>query len=106
MTPWSDLEFAVLVNQDKEEYREYFRNLTKLLHIKVINLGETPLRSVGIESLNNFRTANEGDEWFWDDVIESGFSFDGPDWHACKLPSGRQGYKVKKKIKDKNGVET
>jgi len=95
MTPWSDLEFAILINEDNERYKEYFRNLTKLLHIKVINLGETPLRSIGIEVLNNFKTADEADDWFWDDVIDSGFSFDGPDWHACKLPLGRQGYKAK-----------
>ena len=70
MTPWSDLEFAILISEDRHEYKEYFRNLTKLLHIKVINLGETPLRSIGIESLNNFRTADEGDDWFWDEVID------------------------------------
>jgi signal-transduction protein with cAMP-binding, CBS, and nucleotidyltransferase domain len=106
MTPWSDLEFAILINEDKEEYKEYFRNLTKLLNIKVVNLGETPLRSLGVEALNNFRTADPKDEWFYDDVLKSGFSFDGPDWHACKLPLGRQGgYKVKKKIKLENGSE-
>ena len=101
----SDLEFAVLINEDREEYREYFRNLTKLLHIKIINLGETPLRSVGIESLNDFRTADEADDWFWDDIIDSGFSFDGPDWHACKHPLGRQGYKAVRKEKNDQGVE-
>jgi tetratricopeptide (TPR) repeat protein len=106
MTPWSDLEFGVLINEDKEEYKEYFRNLTKLLHIKVINLGETPLRSLGVEALNNFRTADPQDEWFYDDVLKSGFSFDGPDWYANKLPLGRQGgYKVKTKVKVENGTE-
>lgn len=95
ITPWSDLEFGVLINEDREDFKEYFRNLTKLLHIKVINIGQTPLRSVGIEGLNDFRSANKADDWFWDDLTENGFSFDGPDWHACKLPLGRQGgYKV------------
>jgi tetratricopeptide (TPR) repeat protein len=103
MTPYSDLDFAILVSDDK--YKEYFRTLSKLLHIKVINLGETMLRSVGIESLNNFKTANESDDWFWDDIINSGFSFDGPHWYACKLPLGRQGYKAKIKKKNANDIE-
>jgi len=105
MTPWSDLEFAILINKDIYEYREYFRNLTKLLHIKIINLGETPLRTVGIESLNNFRTAQVRDDWFWDDITNSGFSFDGADWHACKQPLGRQGYRAAKKVTNGNGIE-
>jgi tetratricopeptide (TPR) repeat protein len=105
MTPWSDLEFAILINENGDEYREYFRNLTKLLHIKIINLGETPLRTVGIESLNNFSTAQVGDDWFWDDIINSGFSFDGSDWHACKQPLGRQGYRVANKVTNDNGIE-
>ena len=106
MTPWSDLEFAILVNKDEPEFKDYFRNLTKLLHIKIINLGETPLRSMGVESLNNFRTTNKQDDWFWDDILDNGFSFDGPDWHACKTPLGRQGgYKTIKKDKLANGIE-
>jgi hypothetical protein len=96
MTPWSDLEFAILVNDEK--YKGYFRNLTKLLRIKIVNLGETPLRTMGVEALNNFKTANKEDDWLWDNVLSSGFCFDGPDWYACKLPLGRQGYKALKKI--------
>jgi tetratricopeptide (TPR) repeat protein len=100
MTPWSDLEFAILIHQDDDPYiKEYFRNLTKLLHIKIINFGETPLRSVGIESLNNFRSINSEDDWFWDDIIDNGFSFDGPHWYASKTPLGRQGgFKIKKNV--------
>ncbi|PCJ28981.1 MAG: hypothetical protein COA94_03080, partial [Rickettsiales bacterium] len=98
MTPWSGLEFAILINEDNESYREYFRNLTKLLHIKVINLGETPLRNVEIESLNNFKTANEADEWFQDEVMISGFNFDGSDWHARKLPFSQQGQQAENEL--------
>ena len=106
MTPWSDLEFAILINEDRPEFKEYFRNLTKLLHIKVINLGETPLRSVGVESLNNFRSPKEADEWFWDELTNNGFSFDGPDWHACKTPLGRQKYKAQETSILDNGRES
>lgn len=31
MTPYSDLEFGILINENNEEYKEYFRNLSKLL---------------------------------------------------------------------------
>jgi tetratricopeptide (TPR) repeat protein len=100
MTPYSDLEFAILINEDRQEYKEYFQNLTKLLHIKVINFGETMLRGVGIESLNNFKTGEKEDEWFWDSTImKSGFSFDGAHEHACKSPLGRfGGYRLKDKF--------
>lgn len=107
MTPWSDLEFAVLIDQDKPEYKEYFRNLTKLLWIKVINFGETPLSAVGIRCLNNYASGKEADDWFADDVIEKAFRFDPVYEDACKSPLGRQGqYRVKKKIKnEETGID-
>jgi hypothetical protein len=104
MTPWSDLEFAILVNDEK--YKDYFRDFTKLLHIKIINLGETILPIVGVEALNNVKTGNESDEWFWDGLTQRGFSLDGKRWYACKSPLGRQGgYKTLKKIIKDDGEE-
>jgi hypothetical protein len=97
MTPWSDLEFAILVRFS--DYKEYFRKFSKLLQIKIINLGETILPIVGVETLNNVRTAKEEDEWFWDGLTQRGFSLDGNRWYACKSALGRQGgYKILKKL--------
>jgi hypothetical protein len=97
MTPWSDLEFAILVRFS--DHKEYFREFTKLLQIKIINLGETILPIVGVEALNNVRTGKEEDEWFWDGLTQRGFCLDGKRWYACKSAIGRQGgYKILKKL--------
>lgn len=115
-TPWSDFEFAILTEHSKykdspnSNVIDYFRNLTKLLHMKIINLGETPLRYMGIESLNDFQSGQRNDDWFWDEVMEFGLRFDSFAWQGCKSPLGRQskehkGYIVKDSSYDQEEVK-
>ena len=88
ITPFSDLEFCIFIAEDNEFYKQYFQDLTNLLHIKIVNLGETILPALGIQSLNGSSTEDPMESLFYDSVTMKGFTFDGILKGACKIPFG------------------
>ncbi|KIC75603.1 hypothetical protein DB41_HJ00030 [Neochlamydia sp. TUME1] len=84
MTPYSDLEFGILIQEDSKDNKKYFKRLTTLIHLKVINLGETLLPALNILCLKAIN--------FFDDITLRGLAFDGEgaEGKGCKTPFGNR----------------
>nr|CAB3262889.1 uncharacterized protein LOC100184710 [Phallusia mammillata] len=88
VTPFSDFENAILIENGTEAIKEYFRWYSVIFQMVLINFGETILPCLAIPSLNDFHQA--GECWFFDAYSGNGISFDGTMPHACKSPLGWQ----------------
>ncbi len=83
MTPYSDLEFAMLMEESEDaailaKHRAYFRELSHLVHLRVINLGETVLPQDQYKAQHNLRIS-------LDHLGKRGINFD----LGGKTPLGR-----------------
>ncbi|XP_046855453.1 uncharacterized protein LOC124448481 [Xenia sp. Carnegie-2017] len=80
MTPYSDIEWAILTNSEEEKCKTFFRTFTNLVNLQIIMIGETILPCMDIKVLRG--------DWFYDDVTPRGLSFDAFLPQACKTPLG------------------
>ncbi|CAK8674792.1 unnamed protein product [Clavelina lepadiformis] len=109
ITPYSDFEHVIILEegvqnqQNYEKTLEYFRWLSVVFQIIIINLGETIIPAVAIPSLNDFSTP--GGSWFLDVITRRGISFDAMMEHASKFPLGPQGTD-RAGISDKELIQT
>ena len=95
ITPYSDFEHIIVLEencQQRPNYKKvlkYFRWLSVIFQIIVINLQETIIPSVDIDC---FKTTENGKKkcWFYDKITTRGISFDGMMPHACKFPLGQK----------------
>ncbi|MBX9586378.1 MAG: hypothetical protein K2X50_03885 [Gammaproteobacteria bacterium] len=87
-TPYSDLEWSILIGEDNDQHKEYFRRLTEVVWIKILNLQETTPRIMDIKEL----------DWFFESVspCKKGFSFDGQMLSGCHTPLGNRHHDVTK----------
>jgi len=94
ITPYSDFEHAIVLeegvqqNTNYEEILEYFRWFSVILHLVVVNLGETIIPSICLPFINNPR--KKSFNWFFDAKTKRGVSFDGMMPQACKFPLGKE----------------
>ncbi|MDF3047569.1 MAG: hypothetical protein K0R73_687 [Candidatus Midichloriaceae bacterium] len=77
-TPYSDFEWAILIGS--EEDKSYFQNLAILVHIKILNLGETTPRIMDMQILDWMKEEES--------TTSKGFAFDGQMQGGCKTPLG------------------
>lgn len=84
ITPYSDMDFAILIEQKTPENIEYFRQLTMLVAISIIEIAETPLRCFDISGLKFINMD-------FNHMFKCGLRMDGMVPHAGKSPLGNFG---------------
>ena len=77
-TPYSDLEYIILVDRVESDIKEYFTKLSMTSYFLIGNLGETNLKYMAIKEL---------DGWF-QDMAKNGFKIDGLSPQAGNIPTG------------------
>ena len=79
MTPYSDLEYIILVERKTEKIAKFFEIFAMTSYFLIGNLRETTLNTMDIAELQN---------WF-DDRQKNGFKIDGPAEWAGNIPTGK-----------------
>ena len=89
ITPYSDFEHIIVLENKKDFQQdiEYFKWFSIIFYIIIINVQETIIPSLMIESLNGKLSVFKNG--FFDTITTRGISFDGVMPHACKHPLGR-----------------
>lgn len=80
MAPYSDIEFAILIKENNCQTQGYFRRLSELLHLKIINLGESKYDPIRPRNKENGFTSSHN-------CTPHGFSLDA----AGLSPLGKKG---------------
>ncbi|CAK8684796.1 unnamed protein product [Clavelina lepadiformis] len=102
ITPYSDFEHIILLEegvQEKENYfemLEYFRWFSVIFQTIIINLEETIIPNLAIPSFKH--VAKPGEKGFFDAYTKRGISFDGLMPYACHFPLGRMEKTIKKQF--------
>ena len=89
ITPYSDFEHIIILANERnyKSYLEYFRWFSVIFHVVLLNVQESIIPSLNINSLNG--KDSELKDWYYDAITPRGISFDGMMPHACKFPLGR-----------------
>lgn len=88
-TLYSDVEFFIIVDQDDPITMRYFQNLTLLILLKIVNLGETILPAFGIHGHGN-GTKLDLTNSIYDQATPRGYAFDPNIFQASKTPLGKK----------------
>ena len=93
MTPYSDLEFAFLLEHKEAGVEDYFEKLAVTVYFLIGNLAETHLKYMNIEELSGtvcnswLENKAQTDRWFVDTSV-NGFKIDGLSPNAGNIPTG------------------